>query len=208
MDVKINMFDRLVSRLLSRHELLKEQRRQEYFRRIATLAPTASVEPEGAIENILGDPHAVVIGENSYLRGRLITYGHGGKISIGKWSYIGVRSEIWSMNSIKIGDHVLISHDVNIHDGTGHSQNAGERWAHYQSIITRGHPRSWKDLPGLKSAPIVIEDDVWIGFGVIILKGVRIGKGSVVAAGSLVTHDVPPGVLYRCQVTPVIESIR
>jgi serine acetyltransferase len=40
--------------------------------------------------------------------------------------------------------------------------------------------------------PVVIEDDVWIGTGVIILKGVRIGRGSIIAAGALVKKDVPP----------------
>ena len=40
--------------------------------------------------------------------------------------------------------------------------------------------------------PIVIEDDVWLGMGVIVLPGVRIGKGSVIGAGSVVTRDVPP----------------
>ena len=40
---------------------------------------------------------------------------------------------------------------------------------------------------------MTIEDDVWIGIGAIILKGTRVGKGARVAAGSVVTHDVPPG---------------
>ena len=54
---------------------------------------------------------------------------------------------------------------------------------------------------------IVIEDDVWISFGVTILKGVRIGCGSIIAAGSLVTDDVPPGMIYRCKVEPIISPI-
>ncbi|WP_165251625.1 DapH/DapD/GlmU-related protein [Adlercreutzia sp. ZJ304] len=43
----------------------------------------------------------------------------------------------------------------------------------------------------LEPAPIHIEDDVWIGSGAIVLPGVRIGRGSVVAAGAVVTKDVP-----------------
>jgi acetyltransferase-like isoleucine patch superfamily enzyme len=112
------------------------------------------------------------------------------------------------MNSIAIGNHVLIAHNVNIHDGDAHSRDAGERHQHYRHILEKGHPLSLEDMPGVKSAPVVIEDDVWISFGVTILKGVKIGKGSIIAAGSVVTRDVPPGMLYKCQVTPIIEPIK
>jgi maltose O-acetyltransferase len=57
------------------------------------------------------------------------------------------------------------------------------------------------------SSPIVIEDDVWISFGVSILKGVRIGAGSVIAARSVVTKDVPAGMLYRNQLFPILEPL-
>ena len=42
----------------------------------------------------------------------------------------------------------------------------------------------------VKTKPIIIEDDVWIGFGTIILKGVKVGKGAIISAGSVVTKDV------------------
>lgn len=111
------------------------------------------------------------------------------------------------MRSISIGNRVLISHDVNIHDGTAHSNDAKQRHEHFKAILTRGHPRNEAGIPGVVSAPIKIEDDVWISFGVTILKGVTIGAGSVIAAGSIVTKDVPPGVLYKCQVAPVLEPL-
>jgi acetyltransferase-like isoleucine patch superfamily enzyme len=202
--MKINLIDRIFIKLFSRYEFIKERQRQEYFRRTATLASTANVGMEGTIENIQGNPSAITIGENSYLRGRLLTYGHGGWIAIGDWCYIGVRSEIWSMDSIQIGNRVLISHDVNIHDGTAHSQNAAERHEHYQHILRSGHPRFSKNIPGVFSSPIIIEDDVWISFGVTILKGVRIGAGSIIAANSVVTKDIPPQVIYRNDIVPVI----
>jgi len=167
----------------------------------------SNLGPEGVIENLRGDRSCIRFGNNSYCRGRLLTYGHGGRISIGDWSYIGVRSEIWSMESIEIGNRVLIAHDVNIHDGTAHSLDPLERHLHFRQIIERGHPRTAEELPGVASSPIVIEDDVWISFGVIILKGVRIGAGSVVAARSIVTKDVPPGMLYRNQVFPILQPL-
>ena len=44
----------------------------------------------------------------------------------------------------------------------------------------------------LVTSPVVIEDNVWIGEKVVILKGVRIGEGAVIGAGAIVTHDIPP----------------
>ena len=56
----------------------------------------------------------------------------------------------------------------------------------YMIEITDSEKRSEDDLD------VVIEDDVWVGTGAIILKGVTIGRGSIIAAGALITKDVPP----------------
>lgn len=173
--------------------------------RYCTLGPGARLLAEADIHNFAGGPERIQIGPNTHVRGRFMTYGHGGQIRLGEWCYVGVRTEIWSMDSIVIGDRVLISHDVNIHDGTAHSADPQERHEHYKHIIQKGHPTTKEGMPGVFCAPVVIEDDVWISFGVTILKGVRIGRGSIIAAGSLVTQDVPPGVIYRNRVTPIIE---
>lgn len=45
------------------------------------------------------------------------------------------------------------------------------------------------------NGPIIIEDDVWLGYGVIVLSGVRIGRGAIIGAGSVVTKDVPAGAI-------------
>jgi len=174
---------------------------------VCMLAPGAKLSPEATIDNIRGDRKYISLGDNSYCRGRLLTYGHGGRIKIGSWCYVGVRTEIWSMDSIEIGNNVLIAHDVNIHDGTAHSVDAKERHAHFRKIIEQGHPIKSADLPGVISSPVIIEDDVWISFGVTILKGVRIGAGSVIAAKSIVTQDVPSGVLYFNEVRPCMKPL-
>jgi acetyltransferase-like isoleucine patch superfamily enzyme len=171
------------------------------------LGQGAMLGPEAVIDNIHGQPEFITMGCKSFCRGRLLTYGHGGRISIGDWCYIGVRTEIWSMDSIEIGNRVLISHDVNIHDGTAHSIDPAERHAHFRHIIEKGHPIKASDMPGVHSSPVVIEDDVWISFGVTILRGVRIGAGSIIAARSIVTDDVPPGVFYRNEIKPIIHPL-
>lgn len=174
---------------------------------LCSLGAGASLLPEAEVNNFAGGPDRITIGAHSHVRGRLLTYGHGGRIKIGEWCYVGARSEIWSMDSISIGNRVLIAHDVNIHDGTAHSEDSAERHAHFRDIIERGHPRSPQGVPGVRSAPVVIEDDVWISFGVTILRGVRIGRGSIIAAGSIVTRDVPPGMQYRNSVSPVLAPL-
>lgn len=184
------------------------QARLAGYKKSITIAPTAGLGSEAIIDNAYGKKECILIGEHSYVRGRLLTYGHGGQIKIGEWCYVGQRTEIWSMDSIVIGNRVLIAHDVNIHDGTAHSKELNERHEHYHHIMQNGHPLSWKDIPGVSSAPIVIEDDVWISFGVTILKGVRIGKGSVIAAKSIVTEDIPENVLYRNDIQPVITPLK
>lgn len=181
-----------------------------YLRRLSAVAQidaTAVIGPEAKLENFAGEADRISVGPHSYIRGRLLTYGHGGRIKIGEWCYVGARTEIWSMDSIVIGDRVLIAHDVNIHDGTAHSRDRVERSAHFRHIAEKGHPSNVQDLPGVSSAPVIIEDDVWISFGVIILKDVRIGSGSIITAGSIVTRDVPPNVLFRCKVEPIIEAL-
>ncbi len=64
------------------------------------------------------------------------------------------------------------------------------------SLITSGHGHKQTDVfmckQPLEYGPIVIEDDVWIGAGATILPGVRIGRGSIVAAGAVVVSDIPP----------------
>jgi acetyltransferase-like isoleucine patch superfamily enzyme len=148
----------------------------------AVLYPVAKVSNDRARE-------AISIGANSRILARLQTMGHGGQITIGEDCFVGEESYIWSAESITIGDRVLISHGVNIHDGISHSLSAAERHLHFTAIFSGGHPKTLHNVP---TAPVVIEDDSWIGFGATVLKGVRIGRGAIVGAQSVVTRDVDP----------------
>jgi galactoside O-acetyltransferase len=68
-----------------------------------------------------------------------------------------------------------------------------------------GH--SAKDWSNVHHAPIVIRDKAWIGFGAIVLKGVTIGEGAVVGAGSVVTKDVPDWTVVGGNPAQVLYSI-
>ncbi len=186
---------------------IEAEGRPAWPRSAAGIDPLATIMPEARIENLSGVPNRVAVGPNTVVRGRLQTYAHAGVIRIGAWCYLGHRSEVWAMSAVTIGDRVLIAHDVNINDGSGHSMDASERAAHFRAILTTGHPLTADELPGVTSAAIVIEDDVWINFGVTILRGVRIGARSVIAAGAVVTKDVPPDTIYRCRVLPEMRPL-
>jgi acetyltransferase-like isoleucine patch superfamily enzyme len=95
------------------------------------------------------------------------------RLTIGTFCSIGDRTEIHCGESVEIGDRVIIAWDCNILDRDYHSVDAREE----------------------RTAPISIGNDVWIGCRSIILKGVSIGDGAVVAAGSVVTKDIPAHVL-------------
>lgn len=144
--------------------------------------------PSSSIDSLNG-PSSVVIGSGTHVRGGLHTFSNGGKIAIGNDVYIGDETRIWSMSSITIGNRVLISHNVNIHDHIAHSLSATDRKAHFASIISTGHPQQ---LDNVTSVPVVIEDDAWIGFNATVLKGVTIGRGAIVGACAVVTKDVAP----------------
>jgi acetyltransferase-like isoleucine patch superfamily enzyme len=135
-----------------------------------------------------GRRSAIRIGPNSTIGGELFTFAHGGQISIGAWCFVGEGTRIWSASQVRVGDRVLISHGVNIHDTNAHPVDPAARHQHFVAISTTGHPPA---IDSIVSAPVDIGDDAWIGFGSIILKGVRIGARAIIGAGSVVTHDVP-----------------
>ena len=99
--------------------------------------------------------------------------------------------------NIKFGDKVFINFDCIILDTAQVSLGNNVMLGPGVHIYTPEHPMeatqrsTWKE----KSSPVLIADDVWIGGGAIICPGVTIGQGSVIGAGSVVTKDIPAGVV-------------
>lgn len=153
-----------------------------------TVGDDVHLYPTCRIENNQANKSAIAIGSRCNILGQLTVFAHGGRIQIGESCFVGEHSRIWSAESISIGNRVLISHGVNIHDNNSHSLSALNRHVHFKQIFSAGHPKTLEDVP---SAPIVIEDDVWIGFNCTILKGVTIGEGAIVGAATVITKDVP-----------------
>jgi acetyltransferase-like isoleucine patch superfamily enzyme len=111
----------------------------------------------------------------------------GGVLSIGDGTFINSGTSICAQQSVLIGRNCAIGNSSLIMDSDFHS--VGD------------HTRR----PAAK--PVVIEDDVWLGARVTVLKGVRIGRGAVVAAGAVVTKDVAPDTLVGGVPAKIIRKI-
>lgn len=167
------------------------------FHPTAVLYPTASLQP-------LGHPATdIAVGANSHIRGELLLFSHGGRITIGEYCYVGEQTRIWSSTSIRIGNRVLIAHCCTIMDNLTHPLDPVERHRHFAAIATSGHPTTLD----LGEAPVVVEDDAWISCHSIILRGVTVGRGAIVGAGSVVTQDVPSFTIVAGNPARVIREV-
>lgn len=135
------------------------------------------------------------IGENGIIDGRFVFETQNGYVRIGNRVHIG-NSVFISINNIEIEDDVTIAWDCLFYDHNSHSVNWDERKndtiQEYKDVISCGNLIANKNWDVVKSAPIHICKKAWIGMGCKVLKGVTIGEGAVVAAGSVVTKDVEP----------------
>jgi acetyltransferase-like isoleucine patch superfamily enzyme len=127
--------------------------------------------------------------------GSRITVNQGARLSLGS-GYMNHDCVIDCFTSITIGQGVVISERVVIRDADNHT---------IQSIATETASGQFStEKPNM--APIVIQDHVWIGMNVMVLKGVTIGEGTVVAAGSVVNKDVPSHCLVAGVPAKVVKT--
>lgn len=108
------------------------------------------------------------------------------RVIVGKGSY-GVISVLSDDKNSKlmIGNYCSIAENVNFLLGVEHRLNCISTFPFKSKMLN-------ENMEGISKGNIVIEDDVWVGYGAIIMSGIHVGQGAVVAAGSVVTKDVPP----------------
>lgn len=125
-------------------------------------------------------PGRVVIGNDVVVSGRVTpwTYSPGAEILIGDGVFLN-GTRLGCASEIKIGDNCILA-DCRILDTDFHSVNPGKR----------------NDPGYVKSAPINVGNDVWIAMGCMVLRGVTIGDGATIAAGSVLTSDVEPESVF------------
>jgi acetyltransferase-like isoleucine patch superfamily enzyme len=137
----------------------------------------------------------VTIGERCMLNATITFESVDGAVHIGERCYIGHGTNIISRARVSIGSDVTMAWDITLYDHNSHSFD----WQQRAKVVEHFHRHYGSadcfqalDWDGVASAPIVIADKVWIGFGAVVLKGVTIGEGAVVAARSVVARDVEP----------------
>jgi acetyltransferase-like isoleucine patch superfamily enzyme/acyl carrier protein len=145
-----------------------------YLRHVDQVGKRARTRGNPFIENLgkmtIGDDFNFV---SIWVQSHLVT-GHAGTLTIGNSVNINFGAAISAHESVVIQDRVRIGPYVIIMDSDYHSA---------------------QDRALRPTAPIVIEEDVWLAGRVSVLKGSRIGRGSVITAGSVVSGDIPPGVI-------------
>lgn len=111
-----------------------------------------------------------------------------GKMSYGQLNVINYSR--FACERIQIGNYVSIALNVSFVLGENHQIKTVTNFPLHTILI------SPNPLDAESKGPIIVEDEVWIGMNVVILSGVTIGKGAIIAAGSIVTKDIPPYAIY------------
>lgn len=131
-------------------------------------------------------PEALVIGADCTMDGVHFDIGEQGRVVIGDFCYF-TNAILLCELELRIGRYVVVGWNSTITDTDFHPLAPAERIADALacSPLGQGRPR-----PPVLKRPVIIEDDVWIGPSATILKGVHIGTGAWIEAGSVVTRDV------------------
>ena len=145
---------------------------------------------------------SLIVGQNCILNTKISFDRKNAKFRCADRCYIGL-SNIVIADHVTLGDDVVISWGVTIVDHNSHAIAWEDR---ANDII------DWsmgaKDWSNVVIAPVSIKDKVWIGFNAIVLKGVTIGEGAIVAAGAVVTKDVPAYTIVAGNPAKVIRNLK
>lgn len=163
-----------------------------------SISPNTKVNYRGIVGKRLS---SLIIKDGSIVEGNIIIDKDGASVSIGHNTFIG-RSNIVCAEKVEIGDDVLISWGCYIVDHNSHPIS----WSNRREDVKNwfAGTKIWDKVVTKK---IVIGSRSWIGFNVIILKGVVIGEGAIVGAGSVVTKDVPPNTIVAGNPARVIREM-
>jgi acetyltransferase-like isoleucine patch superfamily enzyme len=150
-------------------------------------------------------PGAVVLGAHvSCYAGVSFAIGENGSCRVGDFTLLN-GALIMADERIEIGAHCLVSWNVGIADSDFHPIDAAQRRIDTMALAPFYKNRPAR--PALRTAPVIIKDNVWIGMNAIVLKGVTIGENAVVAAGAVVSKDVPPNVIVAGNPAIIVKEL-
>jgi len=152
----------------------------------------------------MGKRENVLIGKHCTIGASFIAL-FGGVITVGDNTYIGPGTSIQAKNHIVIGSNVIIANNVVLLDNNNHPTSPEMR-LQMSACEDYMHDELWS-WKYAESSPVVIEENVWIGRDARILKGVTVGKGSIVALGAVVTHDVPPYCIVAGNPARIVKEL-
>lgn len=145
---------------------------------------------------------SIHIGGENRIRGNFATRLPDASIRVGDRCFIAAGTMVVAAERVEIGNDVLIGESCYISDNDGHSLEMETRRHDIPNRIN-----GFKSWDGIGIAPVVVESNVWIAPRCIILKGVTIGRGAVIGAGSVVTKDVPAMCLAAGNPARVIRRL-
>lgn len=143
----------------------------------------------------------IVLGDRVIMEGHIMS-AYNGKIQMDDYSQLGVNSKILSANSVVVGEYTAIAMNVVVCDNNNHPVNPYDRLI-LRRTLPNSIERSWIYSD---NAPIVIGRNCWIGQNCRICKGVTIGDGSIVAANSVVTKDVPANCIVAGNPAKIVKT--
>lgn len=159
-------------------------------------------EVQGLVDRRLNGRGRLVVGQRSLIRGSIVLELDTSDVHIGSNSLVLYGTIIDCVESIVIEDDVLISYLCVVADSDGHSTRLSERLEDLQLWRTNRF-----EFAHAKRAPIRICRGAWIGAHSIILKGVRVGCGAIVGAGSVVTRDVADWTIVAGNPARVVKQL-
>ena len=147
----------------------------------------------------------LVLGSNvSCYAGCSFSIGENGTCTVGDYTLLN-GALIMAEERIEIGSYCIISWNVGIADSDFHPIDPVQRRVDAMALSPFAENRPPR--PPIRTAPVIIKDNVWIGMGAVILKGVTIGENSIIAAGAIVTKDVPPNVVVAGNPAQVVKQL-
>lgn len=197
---------------------------KRFFIKFLNIPSTLRIKLYPHINRMILKVNGVVFGKNLQIPGKVTWAIWGSKVSIGDNFYLSsgngvnhitsnLQADVYveSQAMLAIGNNVgMSSTRIRVHE----SVTIGDNVKIGGCVLitdTNGHPMDYvvrrSSNEGTKSAPVVIEDDVWIGAHCIILKGVTIGARSVIGAGSVVTKSIPADCVAAGNPCKVIKSL-